>query len=109
MVVFALLVYLGTRWVPAPSPPRPQVPGPVEVPGVVVPLTFVEPTPLDLNRASEEELIALPGIGPVLARRILDYREEHGPFGSLEELLAIPGIGEELLESLRPLVTLQPP
>jgi len=81
----------------------------VEVPGVVVPLTFVEPTPLDLNRASEEELIALPGIGPVLARRILDYREEHGPFGSLEELLAIPGIGEELLESLRPLVTLQPP
>jgi len=56
-----------------------------------------------------EELMELPGIGPVLARRIVAYREEHGPFASLEELLRVPGIGEETLAALRPLVKVQPP
>jgi len=74
-----------------------------------VPLEFVEATPLDLNQATQEQLMALPGIGPALAQRIVAYRKEHGPFASLDELLEVPGIGEELLAALRPLVTVEPP
>jgi competence protein ComEA len=55
---------------------------------------------LDLNRATARELDALPGIGPVLAARIIAHRERHGPFGSPEELLAVRGIGPRLLARL---------
>lgn len=109
LLVFALLIYAGTRWIPPRSPPQPPAPKPVEVAGVVVPLKFVEVTPLDLNQATQEQLMALPGIGPVLAQRIVDWRNEHGPFASLDELLEVPGIGEELLAALRPLVKVNPP
>jgi competence ComEA-like helix-hairpin-helix protein len=52
---------------------------------------------LDLNRATAIELDALPGIGPVLAERIVEHRRRHGPFASREELLAVRGIGPRLL------------
>jgi competence protein ComEA len=82
----------------------------VEVPGVVVvPLEFRLPSPVNLNTATPEELEALPGIGPVLAARIVEYRTAHGPFTAVEELLDVPGIGEALLEKLRPLVTVGEP
>ena len=51
-------------------------------------------TPLDLNTATAEQLQTLPGIGAELAERILDYREEHGPFESVEQIMEVPGIGE---------------
>ena len=54
-----------------------------------------------LNAASEAELDRLPGISPVLARRIVQYRTEHGEFHSLQELLQIPGVNEILLERLQ--------
>ena len=57
--------------------------------------------PVDLNRASFSELLALPGIGPTLAKRIVQYRWAHGPFRSVEELQNVPGIGPRLLEKLR--------
>lgn len=57
-----------------------------------------------LNTATEAELESLPGIGPVLARRIVDHRRHHGPFARLEDLLQVEGIGPKLLERLRPLV-----
>ena len=66
-----------------------------------------EPGPLDLNRATTQELTTLPGIGEVLAQRIVDYREAHGPFRSVEELIAVEGIGEGKLEKLRELVTVE--
>ncbi len=65
------------------------------------------PFPVDLNRAGLAELDALPGIGPVLAGRILQHRSRHGPFREPEELLAVPGIGPRLFERLRPLVVIR--
>jgi len=63
---------------------------------------------LDLNRASAEELQALPGIGSVKAAAILRWREERGRFRRVEELLEVPGIGPATLERLRPLVGVGP-
>lgn len=63
------------------------------------------PPPLDLNAASEEELTALPGIGPELARRIAAYREDNGPFPTVEALTEVSGIGPAKLEALEGLVT----
>jgi competence protein ComEA len=57
--------------------------------------------PVHLNVASLEQLDSLPGVGPVTAQKILDYRQKHGAFSSLEELDAIPGIGPARIEQLR--------
>ncbi|HJU50767.1 MAG TPA: ComEA family DNA-binding protein [Acidimicrobiia bacterium] len=59
---------------------------------------------IHLNRASATELDELPGIGPVIAERIIAHRTEHGPFQAVEDLLDVPGIGEAKLASLRDLV-----
>jgi competence protein ComEA len=64
--------------------------------------------PLDLNRATDEDFDALPGIGPRLAERIMEYRQSVGAFRSLEELRAVKGIGEKKFERIRPLVTVTP-
>jgi competence protein ComEA len=60
--------------------------------------------PLDLNTATPEQLDALPGIGPVTAQKILDYRQAHGPFHSVAELEGVPGIGPARLAQLKGLV-----
>jgi competence protein ComEA len=60
---------------------------------------------VNLNSASLEELQSLPRVGPVLAQRIIDFREQHGSFGRPEDLDAVPGIGEIMLASLVDLVT----
>jgi competence protein ComEA len=60
--------------------------------------------PVHLNTATLEQLDTLPGIGPVTAQKILDYRRAHGAFGSVEELDAVSGIGPARLEELRKLV-----
>jgi len=57
--------------------------------------------PVDLNTATAEQLDTLDGIGPGMAGRILDYRKEHGGFGSVEELGQVPGIGDKRLAALR--------
>ncbi len=62
-------------------------------------------TSVDLNQATALELDALPGVGPVLAGRIIAHRERHGPFRQAEELLAVRGIGPRLFARLRPRVT----
>ena len=59
---------------------------------------------LNLNRATQEELDRLPGIGPKRSQQILEYRTRSGGFRAVEDLLAIDGIGEKTLETLRPLV-----
>lgn len=60
--------------------------------------------PLDLNSATLEQLEALPGVGPVTAQKILDYREQHGAFTSVAELDAVPGIGPSHMAQLKGLV-----
>jgi len=72
----------------------------VTVPDHVFPLRAAD-TRIDLNRAEARDLEALPGIGPVLARRIVGHRDRHGPFHRLEDLLQVEGIGPRLLERLR--------
>lgn len=63
------------------------------------------PALLDLNLATAEELEALPGIGPTLARRMIDWRAENGPFRSREDVLAVRGIGEATYEKIAPYIT----
>jgi competence protein ComEA len=60
--------------------------------------------PVHLNSATLEQLDSLPGVGPVTAQKILDYRQAHGGFGSVDELDAVPGIGPARLQDLRGLV-----
>ncbi len=57
---------------------------------------------LDPNTATNEELQTLPGIGPVLAARIIEYRETVGKFRTIDDLLAVKGIGEKTLMKIRP-------
>ena len=64
-------------------------------------LLLLEEEPVDINAADVEELATLPGIGEKLARRIVDYRAEHGPFSTVDELVNVSGIGEGKLEALR--------
>lgn len=63
---------------------------------------------IDVNRASESELTGLRGIGPELARRIVAYREENGPFRSIEELAQVKGIGVSKIEGFRDQATIRP-
>ena len=61
---------------------------------------------VSLNTADAAALDTLPGVGPVLAQRIIDWRTEHGRFTSLDELGEVSGIGDKLMAQLRPKVTL---
>ncbi|MEU4393033.1 ComEA family DNA-binding protein [Kribbella sp. NPDC023855] len=83
--------------VPGAAPPSsPAAGNPTSTPGAP------PGTPLDLNTATLAQLDALPGVGPVLAQRILDWRTEHGRFTSPDELQEVPGVGPKKFESLKP-------
>ncbi len=85
---------------------------PIDITGVRVLLpTFLdaeeEDDMVNLNTASAEELTSLPGIGEVLAARIVAYREEHGPFQTLDDLMQVSGIGSKVVEEIRDRATLK--
>ena len=61
--------------------------------------------PVNLNTATLEQLDTLDGVGPGIAQRIIDYREQHGGFRNVDELGEVPGIGDKRMATLRPLVT----
>lgn len=113
-LVLAVLLALGTLsdlWrarhphVESLTPPAATPaaePAASEAPSATPSATSAAPEALDLNHATVAELDALPGIGPVLAARIVEHRRRNGPFRDVDELLAVPGIGPRLLERLRP-------
>jgi competence protein ComEA len=80
----------------------PALGAPVEVPGQA------GDAPIDLNRASATDLEELPGVGKVLAERIVARRDEHGPFASVDELRDVTGVGAKLFEQIAPLVRAGP-
>jgi competence protein ComEA len=88
--------------------------GEAEIPTVAEPDQRAEPTssgtaaapgPVDLNRATLEQLEQLPGVGPSIGQAIIDRRDRNGPFRSVDDLLDVRGVGPARLEQLRPLVT----
>ena len=85
--------------------PVPSAPAAPPTPALVVAET--QSSLVDLNSASVPELDGLPGIGPVLAQRIVDRRTAVGPFRAVDELVEVQGISARMLEELRPLVTVE--
>jgi competence ComEA-like helix-hairpin-helix protein len=65
--------------------------------------------PIDLNLATSEQLQRLPGVGPVTAQRILDYRKKSGPFQSVDDLLAVKGISAKRLDKIRQYLVVKAP
>ncbi|KAB7746574.1 ComEA family DNA-binding protein [Nostocoides sp. F2B08] len=90
-------------YVPKPGEAVPAVPGASTGTGPAA-----EGAPIDLNAADATALDGLPGVGPVLAERIIAWRTEHGRFTSVDELGEVSGIGEKLLGQIRDRVTVPP-
>jgi len=68
-----------------------------------------KPKPVDLNSATAADFDRLPGVGPVLAKRMVDYRKSVGRFHAVEDLRAVKGIGKKKLDQLKPFVTVVRP
>lgn len=71
----------------------------------------IQPTisgPININKASQQEIETLPGIGETKAAAIITYRQEHGPFKKIDDLLKVPGIGPGILASIQPFIILDP-
>jgi competence protein ComEA len=79
---------------PATPPPRPAAGG--------AGAANAARTRVDLNRATKSQLMSLPGVGDVIAERILRYREDHGAFAGVDDLLKVRGIGRKKLEHIAP-------
>jgi len=98
-IVFLVGFFTGRNW----SIPVSAVPASSE--STQTEITATPPQLLNINTATAEQLQTLPGIGPALAQRILDYRVQNGPFASVAELTNVEGIGIKRLESLLDYIT----
>jgi len=67
----------------------------------------INKTPVNINKATKEELTTVKGIGPVTAEKIIEYRTINGEFNSIDELTKIHGIGEKTLEKIKGEVTIE--
>ncbi len=78
------------------------------IPLLLIPMVKGEEIPkIDLNTATLSQLDSLPGIGPVIAERILELREKSGPYKRIEDLMNIRGIGEKKFLKLKDLITVK--
>lgn len=112
VLVAAAIIAAGLAFL-IPSLHRPRIPPPQEIvvsnAHIILPRFFSSLPKVDINSAGVDELMRLPGIGETLARRIVAYREEHGPFGSVGELENVEGIGEKTIARIRELVSVGGP
>lgn len=110
MLAATIAAVLWIGW-PAPKDDRGKEPATqpaaVQAPTVSAPPPAKAVAKVDLNRASADELALLPGVGPVLAQRMVDWRKAHGRYRNVEELQEVKGIGKKRLEQLRPLVIIK--
>jgi len=93
VLVALVLLAVSMKMIWAPKAPQP-----------VSALSF-EPERININTASKQELTRLPGIGPLLAQRIIEYREAHGRFEAIEELMSVKGIGHKIFEKIKDKIT----
>jgi competence protein ComEA len=88
-------VYVPRKGEAAPPPPSGLAPG-------------AATAKININTASAEELDKLPGIGPAIAKAIIDYRTQNGPFKQIEDINAVKGIGDALFEKIKDQITVGP-
>jgi competence protein ComEA len=78
---------------------------PVQAPFVHAAEAKPQASLVDINKAGVEDLMAVPGIGQVIAQRIVEYRDKNGPYASVDDLLKVQGIGEKSLAKIRERLT----
>ncbi len=97
-VAMGLLMLLATTVAAAATAAPPATERPAES-------RQAQAAPVDVNTATEAELVTVPGIGKALAQRIVEFREKNGPFAKIDDLIKVRGIGEKSLQRLRPYLT----
>jgi competence protein ComEA len=113
MLIVTIAVVLWIGW-PAPKEEgwqaEPVQPSAAQVPAASPAAAMVpakSSSKVNLNRASADELQTLPGVGPVLAQRMVEWRKAHGRYRTVDDLQEVKGIGKKRMEQLRPLVTVK--
>jgi competence protein ComEA len=96
ITILAVVLYLGSLAVMAQTPAAPK--------GKAA--KAAQSAPVNINQATPEQLTLLPGIGQVMAKRIVEFRQKNGPFKKVEDLLAVRGIGEKSLARMRSFIVL---
>ena len=114
-LLVGIVISLIAEWRQGGLPDFRVVKGAVPVPSdtarvdSVLAATDTAPRPVNINTASAQDLQVLPRIGPSTARRIVDYRTQHGPFLKADDLAKVSGIGPKTVARLKPLITLDSP
>lgn len=93
---------VSRRPVAMPSEASAAAPALEKTAPVLPPAREMSARQVDLNQATLSDLEALPGIGPKLAQRVIEHRDEHGPFHSVDDLRQVKGIGRKKFDRLRP-------
>jgi competence protein ComEA len=102
LVAASVVLAAGTGVLAQEQKTSPKPPAPAAAPATAA-------APVNLNTATAADLEKLPGIGPAMATRILEYRQKNGGFKKIEELMNVQGIGEKSFLKLKALVSIAPP
>jgi competence protein ComEA len=102
LVAASVVLAAGTGVLAQEQKTSPKPPAPAAAPATAA-------APVNLNTATAADLQKLPGIGPAMATRILEYRQKNGGFKKIEELMNVQGIGEKSFLKLKALVSIAPP